>query len=170
MREAQIEVPEPGVYSAPREDRSSDACIEESAGGLPVTIGGHRLGVTVRNPRGWSPQDLHAAPKGVLSVAAPMPGKAVRLLVAAGGEVAGWGLLVVEAMNVQNELKAPRAGRVVTLAVHEGSTVAAGEILAAIHRNGRGRVHESRPNRVIMEANGNTSRMSEVRRYRMDHR
>ena len=57
----------------------------------------------------------------------------VRVLVAAGDTVeAGQGLVVVEAMKMQNELKAGRAGRVATLPAREGATVAAGELLATI--------------------------------------
>jgi len=62
-----------------------------------------------------------------------MPGKVVRVLVAEGDTVeAGQGLLVVEAMKMQNEIKAPRSGRVVALAAREGATVAAGDPLATI--------------------------------------
>jgi biotin carboxyl carrier protein len=62
-----------------------------------------------------------------------MPGKVVRVLVAPGDTVeAGQGLLVVEAMKMQNEMKASRAGRILTVAAREGATVSAGEILATI--------------------------------------
>jgi biotin carboxyl carrier protein len=62
-----------------------------------------------------------------------MPGKVVRLLVAAGDSVeAGQGIVVVEAMKMQNELKAPRAGKVTALAAKMGATVSAGEVLATI--------------------------------------
>ena len=64
---------------------------------------------------------------------APMPGKVVRVLVAPGDAVeADQGIVVVEAMKMQNELKAPRAGRVISVAAKEGATVAAGETLATI--------------------------------------
>ncbi|HSB13592.1 MAG TPA: acetyl-CoA carboxylase biotin carboxyl carrier protein subunit, partial [Bryobacteraceae bacterium] len=64
---------------------------------------------------------------------APMPGKVVRVLAAEGDLVeAGQGLLVVEAMKMQNEVKAPKAGRVAALAAREGGTVAAGDVLAVI--------------------------------------
>lgn len=57
-------------------------------------------------------------------VAAPMPGKVVKVLVKPGEEVAeGQGLVVVEAMKMENELKSPKAGRVVELAAKEGDTV-----------------------------------------------
>ena len=62
-----------------------------------------------------------------------MPGKVVRVLVAQGDQVeAGEGLIVVEAMKMQNEMKAAKAGRVATLAAVAGATVNAGEILATI--------------------------------------
>ncbi|HVG38833.1 MAG TPA: biotin/lipoyl-containing protein [Pyrinomonadaceae bacterium] len=70
---------------------------------------------------------------GHSSIVAPMPGKVVRVLVEQGAEVAaGEGVLVVEAMKMQNEMKAPRAGRVSELRVAAGTTVGAGEILAVI--------------------------------------
>jgi biotin carboxyl carrier protein len=62
-----------------------------------------------------------------------MPGKVVRVLVAAGDPVeAGQGIAVVEAMKMQNEMKAPRAGKVLSVPAKEGDTVAAGEVLATI--------------------------------------
>jgi len=62
-----------------------------------------------------------------------MHGKVVRVLVAVGDAVeAGQGLLVVEAMKMQNEMKAGRAGTVLTVAVKEGATVTAGQLLATI--------------------------------------
>jgi biotin carboxyl carrier protein len=62
-----------------------------------------------------------------------MPGKVVRVLVKPGETVAaGQGLLVVEAMKMQNEMRAPKAGRVVAVPAGEGATVAAGAVLATI--------------------------------------
>jgi pyruvate carboxylase subunit B len=59
-----------------------------------------------------------------------MPGRVVRLLVAEGEEVrAGQGLLVLEAMKMQNEIRAPRAGVVRTLGVREGASVEANGLL-----------------------------------------
>ena len=71
--------------------------------------------------------------KGIARIVAPMPGKVVRLLVEAGTEVeAGAGILVVEAMKMQNEMKAPKAGHVVSIHSQVGSTVNAGDVLAVI--------------------------------------
>ncbi|MBI3932606.1 MAG: acetyl-CoA carboxylase biotin carboxyl carrier protein subunit [Acidobacteria bacterium] len=62
-----------------------------------------------------------------------MPGKIVRVLVGAGDEVgAGQGLVVMEAMKMENELRAPRAGRVRELPVREGQTVETGALLALV--------------------------------------
>jgi biotin carboxyl carrier protein len=62
-----------------------------------------------------------------------MPGKVVRLLVAEGAEIeAGAGVVVVEAMKMQNEMKAPKSGKVVSLNASPGATVNAGDVLAII--------------------------------------
>ena len=62
-----------------------------------------------------------------------MPGKVVKLLVSKGDEVkAGAGLVVVEAMKMQNEMKASKDGRVTRIHVSEGSTVAPGETLLIV--------------------------------------
>jgi biotin carboxyl carrier protein len=132
-RAAAVEVPEPGVYSVLLDGRSYDARVEETAGPLVVVIDGYRFEVEVRDPRRRSRQSGGRAGEGVQTLAAPMPGKIVRVLVAAGDAVqAGQGLLVVEAMKMQNEMKAPRAGTVLSIGAKEGATVAAGEVLATI--------------------------------------
>jgi biotin carboxyl carrier protein len=64
---------------------------------------------------------------------APMPGKIVKILVARRQEVAvGAGLLVIEAMKMQNELRAPRAGRVEEIYVEEGKGVETGAPLVRL--------------------------------------
>lgn len=131
--EAQIAQAEPGVYSVLLAGRSYEARIEQSDGRMVVFIDGHRFEIEVRDPRRWSRQAGRRGTEGRMSVAAPMPGKIVRLLASAGDTVtAGQGLLVVEAMKMQNEIKAPKAGRVVSLPARDGATVAAGEVLATI--------------------------------------
>jgi len=130
---AQIAAVEPGVYSILMDGRSYEARIEQSGGCAIVFIDGHRFEVEIRDPRRWSRQSGRQGVAGRSNVAALMPGKIVRLLVAAGDSVeAGQGLLVMEAMKMQNEMKAPKAGRVVTLTAREGATVAKGEVLVAI--------------------------------------
>ena len=70
---------------------------------------------------------------GPARLTAPMPGRVVRVLEATGAEVAaGQGLVVIEAMKMENELKSPRAGRVLEVAVREGQAVEAGALLALV--------------------------------------
>jgi biotin carboxyl carrier protein len=62
-----------------------------------------------------------------------MPGRVVRLLVAAGDEVEeGQGVVVIEAMKMQNELKSPKAGRVARVGVVVGDTVGSGDVLVVV--------------------------------------
>jgi biotin carboxyl carrier protein len=66
-------------------------------------------------------------------VTAPMPGRVVRVLVAAGDEVAaGQGLVVVEAMKMENELRAPKTGKVKDVNFSAGTPVDAGKVLVVI--------------------------------------
>jgi biotin carboxyl carrier protein len=71
--------------------------------------------------------------EGPQRVDAPMPGKVVRVLVKQGDEVAeGQGLVVVEAMKMENELKSPKAGKVVELHAVEGAAVESGAKLVVV--------------------------------------
>jgi biotin carboxyl carrier protein len=113
--------------------RSYEARVEEAGGLLVVVIDAHRFEIELRDPRRFSRQAAGRGLDGVQAVVAPMPGKVVRVLAAAGDPVeAGQGLLVVEAMKMQNELKAQRAGKVLSLNAREGATVTAGDVLATI--------------------------------------
>jgi biotin carboxyl carrier protein len=138
-REAGVETPEPGVYSVVMNGRVYDARIEEraesaeNAHGVAVVIDGFRFLIDVRDPRRLERLSGKSGREGVETVTASMPGKVVRVLVAPGDKVeAGQGLVVVEAMKMQNEMKASHAGRVATVPAREGATVAAGEVLATI--------------------------------------
>lgn len=129
----QIEAVEPGVYSVLVDGRSYEARVEQSDGCLVVFIDGHRFEVEIQDPRRWSRHPGKPGIAGRLHVTAPMPGKIVRLLVAEGDTVeAGQGLLVVEAMKMQNEMKSTRAGQVVEVRVQDGATVSAGDTLVVI--------------------------------------
>ena len=66
-------------------------------------------------------------------IVAPMPGKIVRVLVEVGAQIeAGAGIVVVEAMKMQNEMKSPKAGTVSEVNVEVGATVNGGDVLAVI--------------------------------------
>jgi biotin carboxyl carrier protein len=104
--------------------------------GLPVdvSVGTQSYSVTLADPRRLrSAAAAGALAGGVARIAAPMPGKVVRVMVEAGAEVqAGDGIVVVEAMKMQNEMKSPRAGKVLTVNVEVGVTVNGGDVLAVI--------------------------------------
>jgi biotin carboxyl carrier protein len=128
-REASVETPQPGVYSVLLDGRSYQARGEEGV----VTVNGFRFEMEVRDPRRWSRQSRGGAHAGAQNIKASMPGKVVRVLVAVGDAVeAGQGIVVVEAMKMQNEMKAARAGKVVEIAAKAGATVTAGEVLATV--------------------------------------
>ena len=133
-REASVESPQHGVFSVLLEGRSYDAYLEETrAGMLVVVIDGYRFEIEARDPRRWSRKSAGRGGDAVQSILSPMPGKVVRVLATAGQAVeAGQGVVVVEAMKMQNEMKASRAGTVLTVPAKEGATVAAGELLATI--------------------------------------
>jgi biotin carboxyl carrier protein len=120
---------EPGVYSVIAGLESWEVRVA----GNEFTIGEHRFLIEIDDPRQWKRSRHAADAHGRASIAAAMPGKIVRVLVAVGDEVvAGQGILVVEAMKMQNELKAPRDGRVTAIEVEENDSVNAGAVLATI--------------------------------------
>jgi biotin carboxyl carrier protein len=86
----------------------------------------------------FDPRDLRARPAAMESggrseISAPMPGKVIRVLVSQGDSVeAGQGLVVVEAMKMQNEMKSPKAGCVEEVRTQPGAAVAAGETLIVV--------------------------------------
>ena len=108
----------------------------EPTSGLPfdVFVGTQRFSITLIDPkrlRGAANADAGA--DGVARIVAPMPGKVVRVLVELGSQIeAGAGVMVVEAMKMQNEMKSPKAGVVAALNVEVGATVNGGDVLAVI--------------------------------------
>ena len=101
-------------------------------GKLKLQSGPHEFAAEVQDPRAWRGRKhggLEA--EGRQQVLAPMPGKVIRLLVQEGEAVqAGQGLIVIEAMKMQNEIRSPKSGKVERLLTKEGQTVNVGEILA----------------------------------------
>ena len=126
---ATVEQPEPGVYHVLIEGRS----FEVRVSGERMDVSGRELHVIFEDPRDARSTGAAAAVQGRQSIAAPMPGKVVRVLVSEGDTVErDQGIVVIEAMKMQNEMKSPKAGRVASLAAREGTTVALGEILAIV--------------------------------------
>jgi biotin carboxyl carrier protein len=132
-RDANVESPEPGVYSVLLDGRSYDAFVEDTPTGLVVSIEGYRFELEVRDPRRWSRKTAGGGAGAVQSIVSPMPGKVVRVLAAPGDEVvAGQGIVVVEAMKMQNEMKSPKAGRIVEVKTKTDAAVAAGDVLVVV--------------------------------------
>jgi biotin carboxyl carrier protein len=122
----------PSLYSVLFDGRSFEAHLREAAGDVIVTIHGRDFAFRIEDPRQWRRGAVLEA-EGKQQVLASMPGKVVRVLVTAGQEVAGGqGIVVVEAMKMQNELRSPKSGKVERLLVAEGQPVNAGDILAVI--------------------------------------
>ena len=120
---------EPGVYSIIVDGASHEVRVDAGQ----VTVGKRHFDYQVDDPRQWKRSGDAGGGQSRAAILAPMPGKVVRILVAVGDEVeAGQGIVVVEAMKMQNEMKAPRAGRVAAIQAKENDSVVAGAVLAVI--------------------------------------
>ena len=124
----------PGVFSILIDGRSYEAHVIRQAGDTEsdlspylVTVGLRHYLVEVRDPRRWRRDGGGVREKGPQEIVAPMPGKIVKVLVSENQEIVrGQGLLVIEAMKMQNEIRAPRAGRVERIYAQGGTGVEAG--------------------------------------------
>jgi biotin carboxyl carrier protein len=105
-----------------------------SEGLLKVQTGLREFIAEVTDQRSWRGRRLsHVEVEGRQQITAPMAGKVVRVLVKSGEKVeVGQGLLVVEAMKMQNEIRSTKSGTVERLLVQEGQPVNSGETLAWI--------------------------------------
>ncbi len=133
--EAEVSEPEPGIFVVIFNNRVYRCMTERSPSGeSEVVVNGRRIPAAVRDKkhlRGNAGPTAGAGGRIILS--SPMPGKVVRIMLKAGDEVAAHqGVLIVEAMKMQNEVLSPKAGKVAEIRVSEGQTVNAGEVLAVI--------------------------------------
>lgn len=103
-------------------------------GKLKLQTGSREFIAEVIDPRAWSGRRHGSVEaQGRQQIVAPMPGKVVRLLVKSGDRVeAGQGLLVVEAMKMQNEIRSPKSGTVERVLAKEGQAVNAGDVLCVV--------------------------------------
>jgi biotin carboxyl carrier protein len=124
---------EPGVCSVLAGGKSYEVRIESGH----VTVDGRKFAYDVEDPRQWKRSGAGASGQSRAAIVAPMPGKIVRILAAVGDEVeAGGGIVVVEAMKMQNEMKSPVSGRVAEIHAKENDSVVAGAVLAVIDSSG----------------------------------
>jgi biotin carboxyl carrier protein len=104
-----------------------------ASGQLDVHVGGTRVVVTLNGRRRWGRKEDGTAGSGPQRLVAPMPGKVVRVLVKKGDAVtARQAIVVVEAMKMENELRASHDGTVAEIHVSEGMSVDAGALLLVI--------------------------------------
>jgi biotin carboxyl carrier protein len=114
--------------------RSLDVALtDQGAGGWLADFPHVTVSAEVGRRRAAQASGAGPAAQGVQRILAPMPGRVVRLLVQVGDEVAArQGLIVVEAMKMENELKSPKAGRVREIGVVEGASVESGRLLVVV--------------------------------------
>jgi biotin carboxyl carrier protein len=124
----------PGIYSILLQGKSIEVRMEAAGTELQAITMGRDYQVAIHDPRTWQRNRGRAVEaQGRQQLLAPMPGKIVQILVKTGDEVtAGQGLLVVEAMKMQNEIRAPKSGTIERLSVIEGQTVNAGQVVAVV--------------------------------------
>jgi acetyl/propionyl-CoA carboxylase alpha subunit len=133
-QEANCEEITPGVYSLLLNGKTYEAFVSKRPGDAPglagpyvIVVGLRRYVVELHDPRRWRRTGSSIEAEGPQEIVAPMPGKIVKILVTEGQEVSrDQGLLVIEAMKMQNELRAPRAGRIERIYVEEGRGVESG--------------------------------------------
>ena len=131
---ADVRMLAPGVLSLLIGGRSYRCILDEGPVGRAVLAQGHRFPYAPDDPRSLRSQRGATADDGrPRPIKSPMPGRVASILVAVGDTVAAQqGILMIEAMKMQNEMKAPREGVVLGIDVAAGDTVTAGQVLAVI--------------------------------------
>jgi len=125
----------PDTISILLDGQSFEISVTPSPDGkLKLQTGSHEFSAEVIDPRAWSGRRHGTVEaEGRQQILAPMPGKVVRILVKEGDHVeAGQGLLVVEAMKMQNEIRSPKSGTIERVLAREGQPVNPGEILCIV--------------------------------------
>jgi biotin carboxyl carrier protein len=123
----------PDVLSLRVGNQAYEVKCERVRNDLHLWVGSRRFAADVRDPRSLRNRARNADDHGPKQLIAPMPGKVVRVLVREGDEVdAGTGVIVVEAMKMQNEIKSPKKGKIQKILVAPGAAVNAGDVLAVV--------------------------------------
>jgi len=122
-----------GLYWLNWNEKSIEVAVLPKGQSYSVSIRGHRVQVEILDPRKKLQRALHHEDSGVTEIRAPMPGRIVRILAGEGEDVeAQQGIVVMEAMKMQNEIRSDRTGRVIKLAVAGGETVGSGDLIAIV--------------------------------------
>ena len=124
---------EPGVFWVNWKNRSIEITVTPNTEGYIVSFGGRRVPVEMVDARTALRRAAQHGHEGLVEIRAPMPGKIIKILAEEGAEVnANQGLVVMEAMKMQNEIKSPKKGIVRKVAVSEGAAVNSGDLLAQV--------------------------------------
>jgi len=123
---------EDDFYSILTEGRSYEVSVEPRRDGYFVRHGAAERRVILTDP-GRRARAEHGVGAGPAEILSQMPGRVVRVLAEVGDRVeADQGLVVIEAMKMENEITAPKAGTVTRIAVTPGQTVESGTVLAVV--------------------------------------
>jgi biotin carboxyl carrier protein len=126
----------PSGWSLLLDGDSYDVSVRDDGATLTVSVGGRTMVATVVDPRAYAPRQRGTADDGhggVRHVVAPMPGRVVKVLVRAGDRVTSrQGLVVIEAMKMENELRSPADALVREVRVSEDASVDAGAVLVVL--------------------------------------
>ena len=123
----------PNVLSLRLGNKAYEVKCERVGSDTHIWVGSQRFAAEVRDPRSLRSRTRAADDHGPRKLTAPMPGKVVRILLNQGAAVeAGSGVLVVEAMKMQNEVKSPKKGTIQKILVNEGAAVNAGDVLVIV--------------------------------------
>jgi len=125
----------PTIYSIIENGRQYEASVDEQgAHGFDVLIKGHLFHLKAVDERSkLLAEQAAVAASGPQTIQADMPGKVVKVSAAVGDEVReGQGIVVVEAMKMENEIFSPIAGRIKELPASEGQTVETGATLFVV--------------------------------------
>lgn len=127
-------IPRKDVLSLIVDGHSYEIKREQTSTDLHLWVGDMRLSVDLRDPRSLrSRRSAGKESRGPVKILAPMPGRVVRLLAEEGHDIeAGAGIVVVEAMKMQNEIKSPKKGKVKKISATLGAAVNPGDVLAVI--------------------------------------
>jgi biotin carboxyl carrier protein len=132
----EVSAVKPGIFSLRLGSRSIEVSVlpEGNTSVSTVSIGGRRISVEILDERRLLQRTVRNSDRGGASeIRSPMPGKIVRVLLTAGADVvAGQGIVVMEAMKMQNEMKSSMSGRIRKIEVVEGETVRSGDLIAIV--------------------------------------
>jgi len=135
--ELEVSEPEPNVYLLKNGHKIFQVFVspqEKKDAPMQVSSGGNDFEIKLIDPKRLRGAGIEgASADGAAEIKTAMPGKVARILAEQGAEIKkGEGVLIVEAMKMQNEMKAPKDGIVKEIRCAEGETVNAGDVLAVI--------------------------------------